>query len=137
MGEVIRRLTARTMAQQLRPAIEAATAPFQYALSTRAGCECVSHALQAISELDEDATVTSIDGISAYDTISRRAMIAGLECQAAVLHHVMFGCSIQSFPHICGKMRKAWCTQFTKEKEDPLMPLLVVSGTARRAVGNP
>ena len=29
--------------------------------------------------MDEDATVTSIDGISAYDTISRRAMIARLE----------------------------------------------------------
>ena len=54
MGEVIRRLTARTIAQQLGPAIEAATAPFQYALSTSAGCECVSHALQAICELDED-----------------------------------------------------------------------------------
>ena len=78
-GEVIRRLVSRTVAQQLSPAVAAATAPFQYALTTRAGCECVSHALQAICDLDESATVTSIDGISAFDTISRRAMIQGLE----------------------------------------------------------
>ena len=29
--------------------------------------------------MDEDATITSVDGISAYDTISRRAMLQGLE----------------------------------------------------------
>ena len=38
-GDVIRRLVARTMAQQLQKAVEVATAPFQYALSTKAGCE--------------------------------------------------------------------------------------------------
>ena len=37
-GEVIRRLTARTRAQLLGLVVEAATAPFQHALSTRAGC---------------------------------------------------------------------------------------------------
>ena len=79
VGEVIRRLVARTVAQQLGPAVEPATSPFQYVLSTRAGCECISHVLQALSELDADATVTSIDGISAYDTISRWAMLQGLE----------------------------------------------------------
>ena len=57
------------------PAVAVATAPYQYALTTRAGCECVSHALQALCDIDEDATITSIDGVSAYDTISRRAML--------------------------------------------------------------
>ena len=78
-GEVIRGLTARTIAQQIGPAVKAFTAPFQYELSTRAGCECIAHALQAVCELDPEATVTSIDGISAYDSISRRAMLLGLE----------------------------------------------------------
>ena len=76
-GEVIRRLVSRTIAQQLSPAVATATGPFQHALTTRAGCECVSHALQAICDLD--ATVTSVDGVSAHDTISRRAMLLGLE----------------------------------------------------------
>ena len=47
-GVVIWRLTARTTAQQLGTVVEAATAPFQKALSTRAGCECVAHTLQAL-----------------------------------------------------------------------------------------
>ena len=78
-GEVVRRVQAKTIAQQLGPAVKAATAPNQYALSTRAGCECIAHALQAVTELDQEATVTTIDGISAYDSISRRAMLLGLD----------------------------------------------------------
>ena len=42
-GEVFRRFTAKTIAQ----------------LSTRAGCECIAHALQALTELDPDSTVMS------------------------------------------------------------------------------
>ena len=55
-------------------AVEACTAPFQYALSTKAGCECIPHTLQALCELNPEATVISVDGISAID-LSRRAML--------------------------------------------------------------
>ena len=50
--DVVRRLVARTMAQQLSKAVEAATAPHQYAMSTRAGTECVAHVLQVLTEID-------------------------------------------------------------------------------------
>ena len=43
-GDVIRRLVGRTMARQLAEPLKAAIASFQFALSTRAGCECVAHA---------------------------------------------------------------------------------------------
>ena len=46
-GDVIRWLVARAMAQQLGPAVKSATTPHQYALSTRAGCECIAHALDS------------------------------------------------------------------------------------------
>ena len=60
------------------PSPEFATSPFQYALSTRAGCgECVAHVLQGICELDPTITIMSIDGISAFDFVSRRAMLSG------------------------------------------------------------
>ena len=78
VGDVVRMLVARTMAQQLARQVESATAPFQYALSTRAGSECVAHVIQGLSELNPDPTVMSIDGISAYDQISRAAMLDGL-----------------------------------------------------------
>ena len=74
-GDVIRSLVARTISQQLAPTVERATSPHQYAMTTRAGCECVAHALQGLTELDPQATITSIDGVGAFDLISRRAML--------------------------------------------------------------
>ena len=78
VGDIIRRLVARTMAKQIAKKVEAATAPFQYALKTKAGCECVAHVLQTLTDTDPDATVMSIDGVGAYDLISRNAMLEGL-----------------------------------------------------------
>ena len=77
-GDILRRLVARTMCQQLGPAIEAATAPFQYALTTQSGCECVAHAIQALTDINDSATVMSVDGIGAFDLVSRESMLAGL-----------------------------------------------------------
>ena len=61
-GDVVRRLVARTMSQQMMEAVQDATAPFQNALATRAGCECIAHALQGITELNPRATMTSLTG---------------------------------------------------------------------------
>ena len=57
VGDIIRRLVARTIAQQLSSAVEQVTAPFQYALSTKAGGECIAHALQALTDLNPRTTV--------------------------------------------------------------------------------
>ena len=78
VGDILRRLVARTISKQFMKEAEEATAPYQYALSTRAGCECVAHILQSSTELDENATIVSVDGIGAYDNISRRAMLQGV-----------------------------------------------------------
>ena len=78
VGDVLRRLIARTMAQQIADAVEAATAPFQYALKTKGGCECVAHILQAVTDMDERATIVSVDGLGAFDLVSRKAMLLGL-----------------------------------------------------------
>ena len=89
-GDLFRRLVSRTIAKQLAKEVEAATAPFQYALSTRAGCECVAHVIQGLCEMNPTATITSIDGISAYDSISRRAMLQGF-------HHLDEGSRVLPF----------------------------------------
>jgi hypothetical protein len=78
VGDVLRRLVARTMAQVFAAEIETATSPFQYALSTRAGTECVAHILQSLTKADPRATILSIDGIGAFDLIGRQAMLHGL-----------------------------------------------------------
>ena len=72
------------MAQQLGKAVEAATSPHQYALSTKAGCECIAHVLQGLSDADERTTLISVDGVSAFDLISRGAMMQGYESMAEV-----------------------------------------------------
>ena len=54
VGDVFRRVVARTIAQQFALMAEGATHPFQYALSTRAGTECVAHVAQALTELDKN-----------------------------------------------------------------------------------
>ena len=50
----------------------------QFAMSTRAGCECVAHTLHALTEADPEATILSTDGISAFDLVSHSAMLRGL-----------------------------------------------------------
>ena len=52
VGDILRRMVARTMAKQVEKKVETATALFQYALSTKAGCECVAHMLQSITDVD-------------------------------------------------------------------------------------
>ena len=63
-GDIIRRLVARTVAQQLNPEVEKATAPFQFALTTRCGGECVARAVQALT--DVDLLVLSVSGVSPF-----------------------------------------------------------------------
>ena len=43
--------------------VEGTTAPFQYALSTNVGCECVAHVLQSLIDLSREVTVTSIHNV--------------------------------------------------------------------------
>ena len=52
-GDVLCTLVARTMAKQMAVRVEAATAPFQYALTTKAGCESVAHIFQSMTDQDE------------------------------------------------------------------------------------
>ena len=78
IGDFLRRLIARTIAKQIAKQVEVATAPWQHALTTRAGCECVAHLLQHLTDGDAQATILSVDGIGACDLVSRNAMLQGL-----------------------------------------------------------
>ena len=77
-GCSLRRLVARTLAKQFMAVFEAECAPFQYALSTRAGTDCVGHMLRAATDADPRLTILSVDGIGAYDHILRSAMLGRL-----------------------------------------------------------
>ena len=75
-GSSFRRLVAKTLARQFGRIVEQECAPFQFALSTRAGTDCVGHAIRAMTDLNSRATVLSVDGIGAYDHVLRSSMRA-------------------------------------------------------------
>ena len=77
-GSSLRRLVARTLAKQFTKVFEAECAPFQHALSTRAGTDCVGHMLRAATDADPNLTVLSVDGIGAYDHILKTSMLTRL-----------------------------------------------------------
>ena len=52
--------------------------PFQFALSTRAGTDCVARMVRALSEHDARSTLLSIDGIGAFDHMRRAAFLKAL-----------------------------------------------------------
>ena len=52
-------------------------APFQYAFTTKSDAECIAHALQTLTDLDDRATVRSIDGTGVFDLVSRGAVLEG------------------------------------------------------------
>ena len=72
--DVVRRLVTRTMSQHLSPAVERATSPLVRHDNT--GRMRARGARAA--EIDPEVKVTSIDGLGAYDMISRGAMLRGL-----------------------------------------------------------
>ena len=78
VGDFLRRLVARTPAQHYSRHIDEATRPHQFALSTRAGAEALAHSLQLETDTDPSCTVLSVDGIGAFDFVSRQAMLSEL-----------------------------------------------------------
>ena len=77
-GDTLRRLVARTLAQQHGPAFNQACAPFRFTLSTRAGTDAAAHFLRAATDLRDDATIVALDGVGAYDNVSGGAMFQAL-----------------------------------------------------------
>ena len=78
IGDLLRRLVSRSLAQTYASHFHTACMPHQFALSTRTGTEAIVHALTAATEANPQHTILSIDGIGAYDTISRTSMLEGL-----------------------------------------------------------
>ena len=77
-GSVLRFFVAKTIVAAYGPAIEAATAPFQFALSTRAGTDAVGQALRLLSDRDPNMVIVSLDGIGAFDHVRRSAFMQKL-----------------------------------------------------------
>ena len=51
VGDIFRRLVLAPWRNTISKRVEVATTPVQYALKTKAGCECVAHVLQILTDL--------------------------------------------------------------------------------------
>ena len=87
-GTSFRRLVAKSLARQFSKEVERACAPFQFALSTRAGTDCVGHVTQALTGANPLPLCLSVDGIGPYDHVFRGAMLSKLLSEPA-LHDLL------------------------------------------------
>ena len=127
---------SRTLAQQFAERFDAACQPYQYALSTRCGSEALVHTLQYLTQTSPAMTVLSVDGVGAYDHVSRLAMLQALRdtpdaCR--VLPYVRLWYSTPStYVWIDGNNCPHRVTQAEGgEQGDPLMPALFSLGMHR------
>jgi len=77
-GDAFRRLVGRTLARQYAETFATATEPYQFALQTRAGTDALAGLLRFVTDEDPEATVMGLDGIGAFDHISRKAFLEKL-----------------------------------------------------------
>jgi len=77
-GEALRRLISRALATQFSEVFRESCLPFQFGLSTKAGTDCVGHALRSLTGADPHSTVLAVDGVGAYDHAKRKGMLRGL-----------------------------------------------------------
>ena len=78
VGDFLRRLVARTIAQHFAQTFDRACHPYQFALATRAGSEALVHSFQLATGADPTLIILSVDGIGAYDHVSRTTMLTAL-----------------------------------------------------------
>ena len=127
MADVFRRLVSRTLAQPAATAFQESCAPFQYALSTRAGAEALVRGLGLSTELSARATVVSVDGVGAYDHVSRAAMFEGLRRDNRLAGPIPFVCQFYGqersylFYDAFGRAHDVLQAE-GREQGDPLMP---------------
>ena len=133
MGDVFRRLVSRTLAQQFSTPLQEACAPYQYALSTRAGAEALERALRVATDMSTSTTVVSVDGVGAYDHISRKCMFDGLLASPALvplvpLVRLFYGGDSEYLFYDASGAAHAVLQSEGGEQGDPLMPGLFAVG---------
>ena len=131
-GSSLRRLEARTLAKQFTKVFESESAPFQYALSTRAGTDRIEHIVRAATDNDPSLTLLSVDGIGTYDHIFRSSMLGRLlemPRAHAILPFVRMSYAQPSkYSWVDEEGRHRIVNEAEGEQGEPLMPLLFSIG---------
>ena len=77
-GDMFRRLVSKALAREWAEKFDHATRPFQFALQARAGTDALAAHVRAALATRRGAVLVSLDGRSAYDSMSRAAFLGKL-----------------------------------------------------------
>ena len=125
VGDIFRRLVARTIAKQVAEKGRSShRSPSSTPLSTKAGCECVAHILQTLTDLDPETTIMSIDGV-ASQMEGGDQILPFVRAHQPYLWEDEMGVT-QSIPQGEGG-----------EQGDPLMPMLFALGQQQGSCSDP
>ena len=84
-GDVFRRLVSRALAKGWATTFDRATRPYQFALQARAGTDALAAHVRVALDQDPNQVLVSLDGRSAYDSISRTSFLTALKSAAPEL----------------------------------------------------
>ena len=73
-GDTLRRLVGKCLARQFAEQLRQAAGPANFGLSTRCGTDGLVHLARALLESDPAQTILCIDGVGAFDHVSRARM---------------------------------------------------------------
>ena len=78
-GEVLRRLTSKTLARQKQEELRNAVAPANFGLSNRSGTDALVHFLQFLSDEHPAKVIITIYGVGAFDHVCRARIFEQLQ----------------------------------------------------------
>ena len=77
-ADTFRRLVTKTVVRQKQDVLRQAVWPNNFGLSNRSGTDCVAHMIQYLSDEDPSKVTFSIDGVGAFDHVSRARIFESL-----------------------------------------------------------
>ena len=77
-GDAFRRLVAKTLAKQFQGSLREAVWPHNFGIYDRSGTDAASHLIRYLTDAHPDKVLSSIDGVGAFDHVSRTRMFEQL-----------------------------------------------------------
>ena len=79
IGEVFRRVTARTICKQKSAVFSAHFSPVQYGIATPEGAELLTHHIQVLLESNPDWSILKTDVRNAFNSVARKHLLRQIE----------------------------------------------------------
>ena len=89
-GDSFRRLTTKSIARQKQAIFRKLVAPANFRICEHSGTDTLAHILQALTDDDPDRVILSIDGVGAFDHVSRARIFQELEATPELHDIILF-----------------------------------------------